>query len=298
MENYKDITCPNCQGDSFQKKATCKDYFVTGELFDICECRTCKFTLTAYPPKPSEIGNYYKSETYISHSNTSKGLINKIYHIVRNYMINKKVRLAMKATALKAGNHLDVGAGIGIFAHAMQEKGWKTEGIETSLDAREEAKKLHGLTLNDADYWNEIPDGSKDLITLWHVLEHIPNLADTWENFRRVLKEKGTLIIAVPNPSSYDANVYKSEWAAYDVPRHLWHFTPKSLESMAEKHGFKLTEIRRMPFDGFYIAMMSEKNAGKSLAFLRGLWIGTIGFILSLSNKEKSSSIIYVLKKN
>ena len=297
MKNYKDITCPICQGDSFQKKATCKDYFVTGEIFDICECQTCNFILTAYPPKPNDIGNYYKSETYISHSNTNKGLINKIYHLVRDYMIKKKVRLVKKATGLDTGNHLDVGAGIGLFAQAMQKNNWKVEGIETSVDAREVAKSLYNLELKDSDYWGELANNSKDVITLWHVLEHIPNLNDIWVNFNRILKEEGVLVVAVPNPSSYDASIYKSEWAAFDVPRHLWHFTPATLEKLALKHGFELIKIHRMPFDGFYISMMSEKNAGKSFSFIRGFWRGLIGYIQALATKEKSSSLIYVFKK-
>lgn len=297
MKKYKDITCPICQGDSFKKKATCKDYFVTGELFDICECQTCKFILTAYPPAQDKINSYYKAESYISHSNTSKGLINKIYHLVRNYMLKKKVRLARKATGLDKGNHLDVGAGIGLYAHAMSKCGWSVEAIETSSDARKVAKELYGINLKDTSLWGELKNESKDLITLWHVLEHIPNLNEIWENFHRVLTKQGTLIIAVPNPSSYDAEIYKSEWAAYDVPRHLWHFTPNTLKNLAQKHGFELAKTHTMPFDGFYISMMCEKNAGKPLAFIRGFWTGLKGYIQSLSNKEKSSSIIYIFKK-
>lgn len=298
MKNYNDIICPICHEDRFQRKATCKDYFVSGERFDICECQNCKFLITANIPQPKDIGNYYKSDTYISHSNTNKGLINKTYHAVRSYMISKKIKLVKKSSGLETGSLLDVGAGIGLFAKEISEKNWNVEGIEMSSDAREAAKNTFNIYLHDTSYWSEIPDQSKDVITLWHVLEHIPNLNEIWGEFDRVLKNSGTLIIAVPNPNSYDAAVYKDEWAAYDVPRHLWHFTPKTLEKLANKHKFQLIKKHPMPFDGFYISMISEKNQGSSLAVVKGFWAGLKGYASSLTNSDRSSSIIYVFKKN
>lgn len=290
-------SCPICQGESLNKMTTCKDYFMSNENFDLYECRNCGFVLTANVPSKNEIGRYYQSETYISHSNTNKGLMNKVYHVVRNYMMNKKTSLVKKSTGLEKGELLDVGAGIGLFASKMHSKGWNVQGIEPSNTARHTAKKNYGLDLYGDSLWQELPTASKDLITLWHVLEHIPNLNESWEKFYRVLKPTGKLIIAVPNSKSFDANYYGPHWAAYDVPRHLWHFNAQTMQQIALKHGFRVIKTLPMPFDGFYISMMTEKNLKNSLPIIRGSWIGLRGYLKALGDKNKSSSLIYVLQK-
>ena len=290
-------SCPICQEEGLKKMVTCQDYFVSNEHFDLYECKNCGFIQTANAPSENEIGKYYQSESYISHSNTNKGLMNKVYHLVRNYMINKKTSLAQKSTGLTSGTALDVGAGIGLFANEMRAKGWDIQAIEPSQEAQQRAKELYNLDLKGHDLWQKLPNQSQDLITLWHVLEHLPQLNESWADFYSVLKPTGTLIIAVPNADSYDAKYYGSDWAAYDVPRHLWHFKPKTMQQLAKKHGFKINKIIPMPFDGFYISMMTEKNLNHSFSFLRGAWVGFKGYISALKNKEKSSSLIYVLQK-
>ena len=233
-------SCPICQGESLKKLTTCKDYFMSNEEFNLYKCSDCGFVLTENVPQENEIGRYYQSDTYISHSNTNKGLMNKVYHVVRNYMMAKKTSLAKKSTGLEKGELLDVGAGIGLFASKMRSKGWNVQGIEPSKAARLTAKELYGLDLYDQSLWQDLPSESKDLITLWHVLEHLPNLNESWEAFFRVLKPTGKLIIAVPNSRSFDANHYGADWAAYDVPRHIWHFNAKTMQQIALKHGFRV----------------------------------------------------------
>lgn len=290
-------TCPICHGDKLKNYAECKDYFTSGEKFHLFQCNNCHFILTADAPNEKEIGEYYKSESYISHTNTSKGLINKVYHKVRTYMINKKANLVWSFSEVKKGKLLDVGAGIGLFVQKMKQKGWDAMGIETSKVAREYAQKQFCIELKSTNYWSQIKPYSLDVITLWHVLEHISSINEIWDKFHQALTPNGLLIIALPNCDSHDAKKYKEHWAAYDVPRHIWHFTPKTLELLAKKHHFKIIGKKTMPFDGFYIAMMSEKYKNSAYPLLKGFLTGIIGWFKSLFNASNSSSIIYILKK-
>lgn len=294
--------CPICQNTEFHSVCHCIDYFVSHETFEIVECNRCGMRVTDDFPPENIIGRYYETQDYISHSNTKKGLINSLYHQVRQRMLKKKAKWVEKSSGLKQGKILDVGAGTGYFAATMQERGWNVEIVEQSTEAQEFAKKEFGLTAYPSleNYTLEHKtdeNNSLDVISLWHVLEHLERQNESMSKFHTLLKPGGTLIIAVPNCSSYDARIYKEKWAAYDVPRHLWHFTPKQMEILAGNHGFALTEIKRMPFDAFYIAMMSEKYSQSTFPYVKGIWTGICGWIFSLFDKNQSSSLVYIFKK-
>lgn len=278
---------------------TCTDLYASGEQFPLYRCQECGFVFTQGVPVEAEIGRYYETPDYISHSDTKKGAMNAIYHRVRQHMLNRKARLVMRAArCISSGRLLDVGTGTGYFAHAMDGRGWTVEAIEKNAGARAFAKEHFKLDVKPESALDGFPPASFDVITLWHVMEHLEHLNETWERLKELLAPKGVLVVAVPNCSSYDAQRYGSSWAAYDVPRHLWHFTPATIRRLAAKHGFMLTETHPMPFDAFYVSMLTEKQRGHSFSFLRGMWTGTLAWLHAQGNKERSSSIIYVFRRN
>ena len=289
--------CPLCKSNAIKKRFTCIDKFATGEEFDIYECDNCGLAFTQNIPDEKEIGRYYESQSYISHSNTNKGFVNTVYHLVRMIMLRNKARLVERLTILKNGNILDYGAGTGYFARTMANRGWNVIAIEKSDKARELALKEFGFKMQDTDALADIKDKELDVVTMWHVMEHIQDPDKMWNELHRILDDTGIAIIAVPNSISYDAQRYKEHWAAYDVPRHLWHFTPSSIMRWGEKHGFLLEKQLTMPFDGFSISMLSEQNRGSRLHTIRGFWNGFKGWIAQSKRRSASSSIIYVFRK-
>lgn len=289
--------CPLCKGSDIKKRFSCKDHFATGEEFGICECHACGFVFTQNVPDEKEIGRYYESQDYISHSNTKKGFFNKVYHIVRTIMLHRKVNLIEKLTLLKNGKVLDYGAGTGYFARAMAKEGWEVTAIEKSPQARELSLKEFKFEMLPEEYLSKIGNKEFDVVTLWHVMEHIQELDMFWDELYRIIDDTGIAVIALPNCKSYDAMKYKENWAAYDVPRHLWHFTPNTIMRWGEKHGFILERQITMPFDGFYISMLSERYKGSRTASIRGIWNGLMGWLATSTHREASSSIIYVFRK-
>lgn len=290
-------TCPVCGHNHFSDYMVCEDYYATQEYFSLIQCQQCQFVATQDFPSEDTIGRYYHVAEYVSHSDTQKGLINKLYHIARGFALKSKSKIVFKSSQKTTGTLLDIGCGTGYFANKMQELGWQVEGIEKDDETRKfAANKFNIKTFRD-NHLFDLEKQSKDVITLWHVLEHIENLNDTMQQLSSILKDDGTLIIALPNRVSADCKHYKNYWAAFDVPRHLWHFSPKDFEYLANKHNFILTQRKSMHFDAFYISMLSEKYKGTPLSFAVGLMKGAIFFLESLFNKDKSSSITYILKK-
>jgi 2-polyprenyl-3-methyl-5-hydroxy-6-metoxy-1,4-benzoquinol methylase len=253
--------------------------------------------MTQGVPVEAEIGKYYETPDYISHSDTQQGLMNRVYHWVRQYMLSRKAALVKRASGLSEGSLLDYGTGTGYFANTMVCQGWKVKAIEKSPQARAFAKKQFGLDVEAEHSLKDYPSMSLDVVTLWHVMEHLEHLNEMWETLHRILKDKGVLIVAVPNPESYDARKYKEWWAAYYVPRHLWHFTPATMQKFGTKHGFVLEETKPMPFDAFYVSMLTEKYKGNKFSFLKGMVTGICAWFSALANKERSSSMIYVFRK-
>ncbi|MDR0937862.1 MAG: class I SAM-dependent methyltransferase [Mediterranea sp.] len=297
MEKLNIDACPLCGGAQLEHVMDCTDFYASGERFELCSCERCGFLFTQGAPVEAEMGKYYASPDYISHTDTRKGAMNSVYHVVRSLMLRRKARLVSREAHRKTGHLLDIGAGTGYFAHAMARRGWDVAAVEKSEAARAFAKQRFDLELKPETALAELEAGSFDVITLWHVMEHLEPLNDTWKRCHDLLTGKGRLVVAVPNCSSYDAQRYGADWAAYDVPRHLWHFTPDTIHQLATKHGFVMTARHPMPFDAFYVSMLSEKHRGSSFAFARGLYTGTLAWISALRQKERSSSMIYVFRK-
>ncbi len=290
-------SCPVCQYTQLQPFVTSKDYAVSGETYQIVRCEQCKTALTQNSPDVANIGQYYQAESYISHSNTRKGLINNLYHIVRNYMLGRKKTLTEQVTAVKEGKLLDIGCGTGYFLDTMQQTGWQVQGIEVEEKARNFAIQSFGLQVNSPEVLPTLQPESFDVITLWHVLEHLHNLNSYLNQLLQLLQPQGTLIIAVPNYDSYDAKHYGKEWAGWDVPRHLWHFCPTSIDILAQRHELRVVQRHLMPFDSFYVSLLSEKYKNNSWSILSGFWHGAWSLLQAWQNPKKASSVIYVLKK-
>ncbi len=289
--------CPACSSSLINPVLSAKDYTVSEEMFSIWHCDACSLRFTQDIPDIHSIGKYYQSVNYVSHSDTKEGLVNRLYHLVRNYTLINKFKLILHVTGIGTGNLLDIGAGTGAFANTIKQKGWRVTGLEPDLTARNQAKNNYGLILEIPDYINNLPHNSFDAITLWHVLEHVHDLDGYWKHFIELLNNNGKLVIAVPNYTSSDAKLYKAAWAAYDVPRHLYHFSPASLEKLGLKYGFSLKSIYPMWFDSFYVSMLSEQYKKSKIklvaAFLVGLWSN----LVTIFNKRKCSSVIYIFEK-
>ena len=287
-------SCPNCGDKNIHKVISAKDYTVSGEDFDIWECKNCTQRFTQNIPGEDNIGRYYRSEEYISHSDTKKGFVNNLYHSVRKRTLQQKRRLIESHTGKKTGTILDVGAGTGAFLNTMKNAGWNCSGIEPDETARKNARELYNLDLKEAKELFTLPSKSFDAITLWHVLEHVHRLHTYVEQLKNLLAVNGKLFIAVPNYTSADAKMYGEFWAAYDVPRHLYHFSPKSMEILLNAHGLKLETMLPMWYDSVYVSLLSEKyKTGKSnpvKAFMNGM----ISNIETLFDNKKSSSVIYI----
>jgi 2-polyprenyl-3-methyl-5-hydroxy-6-metoxy-1,4-benzoquinol methylase len=297
MNKYHIQACPLCGGKHFKHIMNCTDHLVTGEQFELLECADCGFRFTQDAPDETEIGPYYKAPDYISHSDTRDGWMNRLYHLVRSYMLGRKARLVERALHAKGGRLLDYGAGTGYFAHTMYERGWDVEAIEKDADARLFALGHFDLKLLPEGELSSFEPGSFQVVTLWHVMEHVQSLDALWNRLHALLDDRGILVVAVPNCSSADAEHYGNRWAAYDVPRHLWHFTPGTMQQFGAKHGFVLEQQHPMPFDAFYIAMMSERQSGRKCPMMRGSLVGLKAWFQAWGHKGKSSSVIYIFRK-
>jgi len=297
MPKFNITICPVCGNSSFTQYLTCSDHLISGEQFDIKQCDGCGLKFTSNTESEEDSDKYYKSDNYISHSNSSKGLINKLYHPVRRYMLKRKRGLIEKLSGREPGTLLDIGAGTGFFLDEMKRHGWRTYGTEKSETARNFAKERFNIHIDSPSELKNFVDKQFNIVTLWHVLEHIYNLYEYMDNLVRIMKDDGFVVIAVPNSNSFDALFYKEFWAAYDVPRHIWHFSPEQVKLLGEKHGLSLKHIRKMPFDAFYISILSEKYKGNKLPFLKGFITGKISWILTLFDYRKCSSLIYIFKK-
>ena len=290
------FSCPVCGSAAIQNVLSAMDHTVSGETFRIDECRSCTLRFTQDTPGGDGRQHYYKSENYISHTNTSKGWINRMYLMIRNRTMKTKRRLIERISGLRNGLLLDVGSGTGTFVNTMREHGWMVTGLEPDADARAIANKNYKLQLLDENEMYNLPHHSFDIITLWHVLEHVDDLTSFLKQARQLLKDSGSIFIAVPNYTSYDAGDYKNSWAAYDVPRHLYHFSPKSMKVLVEKNGMKIEKYRPMWYDSFYISLLSSKNKNKTTRWATALWYGMVSNIRALFNVKKCSSVIYVVR--
>ncbi len=289
--------CPVCSSAAISAFTKVNDFNVSGEEFEIYECKMCTLRFTQEAPVAEAMGPYYKSDGYISHTDSKKGFINRAYHWVRSYTIKSKRKLIENLSKKSSGTLLDIGAGTGSFVNEMQAAGWQVLGMEPDESARSKALEKYSIILQHPTFLFELDDKRFDVITLWHVLEHIHRLQDYIQVFHRTLKDDGLLIIAVPNYTSNDAQHYKTHWAAYDVPRHLYHFSPKSMQKLMYLNGFEVISVKPMWFDSFYVSMLSEKYERGKDDYFSGFIQGFISNIQTLKNIQNCSSIIYIIKK-
>lgn len=288
--------CLLCGSENFSEYLRCEDHFVTHEIFSISKCNECGFCFTNPRPSIDAIGPYYESEEYVSHSKSEQGLTNRLFHLSRKLTIRSKAKTIQKHVA--GLNLLDYGSGTGEFLHFMKTKGYNVSGIESSALARHHAIDTYGLHVADEDGLEKIPNESLDAITLWHVLEHIYPLEQRLQQFNQKLNAVGTLFVALPNMNAYDAKKYGKFWAAFDTPRHLYHFTPATIKSLVEKFGFSLISNKAMYLDAFYISLLSEKYSRGSPKYFQAFFSGMKSNILALTGKRNYSSLIYIFKKS
>ena len=287
-------SCPCCGQKNIAPLLSAEDYTVSHKRFEIWECKNCTLRFTQNAPDSVEIGAYYQSENYISHSDTNEGFINRLYHKVRIRTLIQKRKLVETGTGKTTGSILDLGCGTGAFLHTMEEAGWEITGLEPDEGARKKALELYGLHLNISQKLFSLPAGSFDAITMWHVLEHVHELHAYIKRLKELLNPGGKLFIAVPNYTCYDAKIYKEYWAAYDVPRHLYHFSPASMNTFLSLHGMHLNSIKPMWYDSFYVSMLSEKYKTGKPHYLKAFIEGGISNFKALVNKQKCSSVIYI----
>lgn len=288
--------CPICNSEKHTSFLKCLDHTVSRETFQVVSCDACQFKFTNPIPDLDKLGQYYKSEEYISHSNSKKGFINGCYQAVRRYTLIKKLRLISKF--YRTGNLLDIGCGTGEFLDTCKQANWNVIGIEPDENARRMAQKNFSLDVRPEEELANLKNESFDIIAMWHVLEHVPNLKGRVQELKRLLKPKGVIIIAVPNCNSLDAKWYKEYWAAYDVPRHLYHFTPDDIEKLFKQFDLKVFNILPMIFDSFYVSMLSEKYKNEKVSLIRSMWNGLRSNLNGMKTGKEYSSQIYLIKKN
>lgn len=288
--------CPICRSGSLQEGLLVQDHFLSKEIFRLDECRDCGFRFTNPRPEQSVIGKYYQSEDYLSHSNRKKGLQDRLYQLARSWALGNKYKLVNQFQA--QGRVLDIGCGTGEFLAHLMSRGYLVEGVEPELKAQEQAIANHSIAVVPSV--EQIPNKEYyQVITLWHVLEHVPDLRATFKKLFALLADRGILIIAVPDRESWDNEHYGTHWAAWDVPRHLSHFRREDLQRLLHEHGFELLATKKMWLDAFYIAMLSEryKGAGAIIALVKGVLVGAWSNLQSAFGKRPTSSSLFVARK-
>lgn len=287
-------TCPSCNSREFNNHMICDDYSVSQESFAIMKCSNCGLLVTSPRPGKDDIGSYYQSDDYISHTNQANNLINWVYKLARNYTLRKKFALIKRLASKKS--ILDYGCGTGhLLNYIQQNNTWKTMGIEPDEMARTIAISDHDL--NIVSSISDLPDKKFGIITLWHVLEHVHDLNETIQALKKHLSKSGSLVIAVPNHESLDQQIYQQQWAAYDVPRHLYHFNQLTIKELMKYHKFTLEETIPMKLDAYYVSMLSEKHKSGKINYFRSIVNGWKSNTWAKKNNKNYSSLIYIFKQ-
>ena len=287
--------CPLCNSEQIIAVHKIPDHFLSGQVFTVSQCNECGFRFTNPRPNADALGAYYQSNAYIAHSNTQKGFIAFTYQRIRNYTIHRKI--ARISALHPAGSLLDIGCATGEFLAACRKKGWKVTGVEPDEKAASFATQHFHLNVFPETALKTFADGSFEVITLWHVLEHVDSLHERVEEIYRLLAPGGLAVVAVPNPACYDAHHYGTFWAAWDVPRHLSHFSPSNMISLfCSSHGFRYLKSFPMLFDAFYISMLSEKYRSRKMHFFRALSSGIVSNFNAMKTGQYSS-LTYIFIK-
>ena len=282
---------------NLQPFLNCKDHTVSNEFYQVTINK--EYDMLVTKPVPKNLGDYYKSEDYISHTDSKKSILDKVYQAVKNITLKRKLKLIdtslfnQNSSSIPEKNILDVGAGTGDFLKVCKDNYWNVFGVEPDLGARNIASKKGIILLEDL---SKIKNKQFEIITLWHVLEHVENLEEYISTLKSLLTKDGKLIIAVPNYKSYDAKYYKEFWAAFDVPRHLWHFSQTSISKLFSKEDMMVEKTLPMKFDSYYVSLLSEKYKSGKMNPIKSFYRGFISNMKARSSSEYSS-LIYVLKK-
>ncbi|MBL4586608.1 MAG: class I SAM-dependent methyltransferase [Flavobacteriales bacterium] len=292
--------CPSCASTELSPTLSCPDFTYSKNTFNISSCASCGLYFTNPRPDEKNIGKYYDNPDYVSHSDTSEGPLFKVYAIVKSRALKQKRALLESLTQDRT--ILEYGAGTGDFSTILAQNNWAVFAYEPDEKARQKIAKKSPQTKLVSNL-DELANNSVSMVSLWHVLEHVHRLDETLTHFSRLLKSNGQLVIAVPNHTSFDASFYAENWAAYDVPRHLYHFNPETLKPLIEKFGFELLTVKPMWFDSFYVSLLSEQILGndtflrKPFGWVRAFIIGLISNLLTLFDTKKCSSVIYIFQK-
>lgn len=275
---------------------TCKDYTVSNKSFDLLYNKSLDLLETFPQPSVKELPYFYKSEAYISHTDSKKSFSDKLYQLVKTFTLKNKLKL-VNSFNTEEKTILDVGCGTGEFLLTCKKNGWNISGVEPSKNAKKLAdeKLFKSDTSKIVENIEALSNQQFDVITLWHVLEHVPNVTDYISKLKMLLKPSGVLIVAVPNFKSFDALYYKKYWAAFDVPRHLWHFSKEAIHQLFSNYNFKVVKILPMYFDSFYVSLLSEKNKTGNSNLMKAFFVGLLSNLKAIRSKEYSS-LIYILK--
>jgi len=286
--------CPVCQSKYIFKTLDVKDYFLSQENFSIWQCKDCNLSFTNPRPENEHLGKYYESRDYLSHDTKSSGAIGKLYQFLRKINIKQKYKIVNGLTGI--GEILDIGCGTGELLNYFQKHKWECLGIEPNVSARDFARTHYRLKVEEEPELQKLSAASFDIISMWHVLEHVPDVNGRMVEIKKILKMEGFLIIALPNITSWDATLYKGYWAGLDVPRHLYHFSPQAFRNLAEQHGLKIINILPLKFDAFYVSLLSERYMKTNFPLFRAFLSGIRSNQVAVKTGNYSS-LIYILKK-
>ena len=275
----------------------CTDYAVSGEAFDLCYDFSEHMLATTPQPKIAALSKYYNSSSYISHAKHRKSIFDSVYFSVRKLAIKRKLKW-VSSCYCEGASILDFGAGVGHFVRSAQAKGWVSMGLETNQKARNIANSKNPATVFNTNHIESIKPQSQSAITLWHVLEHLPDYKQQLNKLKTLLKPSGRLFIAVPNFRSYDAAYFQQHWAAYDVPRHLWHFSKKAMVSIFDELDMEIERTHPMIFDAFYVSLLSTKYQSGRYKLFKALWVGFLSNLKATKTGEYSSLVFVVKHKN
>lgn len=289
--------CPICGAAGCEQHAVCVDYVISHESYTLGRCPDCGMVFTCQPPDETEMTGYDKLGLKLQLGDNPTGLVHKLYWHARSIMLRRKAGLIEMFSGRNSGNLLNYGAKTGFFSSFMEDRGWNVTSVEKYHEERFfSLENFHHRMISVSDMQTLKPQAF-DIVTMWHVFEHNREPESLLERFHTLLRPAGLLVVACPNLTSTDAVHYGPYWAGYDVPRHLWHFTPLTITRMAEKCGFTLMHHEPLPFDSFYISILSEQNMGHGLAFVRGMYHGLVSWLKSKQNRGRSSSLVYVFRK-